>query len=476
MTTIVWFRQDLRILDNPALVEAAHMGPVLPVYIWDEDRNGEGVRPLGGASRWWLHHSLSALEKDLGSLVCLRGDALTQLCTLVKEVDAQAVYWNRLYEPQAIRRDKIIKQTLTDVGVEAHSFNGALLHEPWEIETGSGGPYKVYSPFWRAAKARSVKPPLQRPKKLSLAAFEKGEDFRNWGLLPAKPNWAEGWDEIWRPGEAGASEALDRFDDSGLEGYATKRDRPDLPNVSRLSPHLHFGEISPRQLWARLEHVGDRFPNLNRDAHKFLSEVGWREFSYHLLYHFPSLPEENWRSAFDAFPWREDEDALKAWQRGETGYPFVDAGMRELWQTGYMHNRVRMIAASFLIKHLQLHWRHGEAWFWDTLVDADLANNSASWQWVAGSGADAAPYFRIFNPISQGRKFDPDGVYIRRWCPELAKLDNGSIHAPFEVSKEVLQEAGVVIGETYPAPIVDHAAARAAALKGYEAVKAVSGG
>ncbi len=298
-----------------------------------------------------------------------------------------------------------------------------------------------------------------------------GERLDDWGLLPTKPNWAQGFEATWTPGEAGGRDRLAAFLDGGLAGYAALRNRPDLPNVSRLSPHLHWGEISPRQIWAAVQLRIGAAAKLAKDGDKFLSEVGWREFNHHLIYHFPTMQERNWKPAFDAYPWRNDAQQLRAWQRGRTGFPIVDAGMRELWATGYMHNRVRMVVASFLVKHLRIDWREGEAWFWDTLLDADLANNVAGWQWTAGSGADAAPYFRIFNPMEQGRKFDPDGRYVRRWCPELAQLPNDLIHAPFEASPTILAAAGVELGRTYPQPIVAHAEARQAALAGYEAVK-----
>ena len=469
MKTVVWFRQDLRLSDNPALAYAAERGGVIPVYILDD-----GGRPLGGASRWWLHKNLAALKNDLPGLILMRGDPLVILNKLVEQTGADAVCWNRCYEPHAIARDKTIKAAMRERGLEVESFNGALLVEPWEVKTGQGGPFKVYSPFWRAAKARDVASPVAVPKLDIDAPAGIGDDLDDWNLLPSSPNWADGWEDIWQPGEAGAQARLESFLDDGLAGYGTLRNRPDKANVSRLSPHLHWGAISPRQIWARAQFLGDRDPARRTDIDKFLSEIGWREFSYHLLYHFPSLPEENWRPAFDAYPWRDDSAGLQAWRKGRTGYPLVDAGLRELWQTGYMHNRVRMVTASFLVKHLRLHWSHGEAWFWDTLVDADQANNAASWQWVAGCGADAAPYFRIFNPMTQGEKFDPDGAYVRRWCPELAGLDNKVIHAPFKATEEALHAAGVVLGDTYPRPIVDHAAARAAALAGYEAVKAAN--
>ncbi|KZM50207.1 deoxyribodipyrimidine photo-lyase [Labrenzia sp. OB1] len=471
MTTLVWFRQDLRTIDNPALYEAAKKGLVLPVFILeDPDQTGED-HPLGGASRWWLHHSLAALKRKLPGLVFLRGDARHLIPQLAGQAGVGAVHWNRCYEPHAIGRDRDIKSALKDDGYDVKSFKAALLYEPWELETKAGGPFKVYSPFWKTARQHEIDPPLPAPEKVEFLALDEGEALESLKLLPQTPNWAAGWDDLWQPGEKGAEERLKSFLNDGLDGYGELRNRPDRPNTSRLSPHLHFGDISPRTVWFETRRRMNEEGAPAGDGMKFLSELAWREFSYHLLYHFPHLPSENWRPVFDAYPWREAGDELARWQEGRTGYPIVDAGMRELWQTGYMHNRVRMVAASFLIKHLRLDWRHGETWFRDTLVDADLANNSASWQWVAGSGADAAPYFRIFNPITQGQKFDPDGVYIRRWVPELEKLGNAHLFAPFDAPPEALERAGVTLGETYPHPLVDHASARQAALKGYEAVK-----
>ncbi len=469
MTTLLWFRQDLRLADNPALVDAADHGPVLPVYVLDEEAGGWA---LGGASRWWLHGSLAALAKALGGLHLARGDARAIIPALAKKAGANRIVWNRCYEPAAIARDTALKEALAKDGFAVKSFNSALLFEPWEIETQSGGPFKVFTPFWNALKKRTPAGPLAAPDAIDLALLEGSDSLEDWALRPAAPDWAKGWSTLWTPGEAGAGDRLAAFLDEGLCGYGEGRDRPDRTHVSRLSPHLHFGEMSPRRIWYAVHQASDRDPALAADGWKFLSELAWREFAAHLLYHFPTLPQENWRTAFDAYPWHDDATGLEAWQRGRTGYPFVDAGMRELWQTGYMHNRVRMVAASFLIKHLRVHWREGEAWFWDTLVDADLANNAAGWQWVAGSGADASPYFRIFNPVSQGGKFDPDGAYVRRWCPELADLPDEHVHAPFEAPASVLEAAGIILGKTYPAPIVEHRNARAAALEGYEAVKA----
>lgn len=471
MTIIVWFRQDLRRADNPALAAAAERGVVLPVHILDDGTGPETPRPLGGAARWWLHHSLAALRDDLGSLTLRRGDPGDVLESLVEETGATAVYWSRRYDPGGVARDRAVKARLQACGVAVESFPGSLLREPWTIRTQSGQPYRVFTPFRRALLASAIAEPEAAPARIALADAPLGDRLDDWRLTPRSPNWAEGWERLWRPGEAGAQARLDAFIDETLGDYAEGRDRPDRPATSRLSPHLRWGEISARQIRARLRFRADERPAEAEAVEKFLSELAWRDFSHHLLFAWPSLPERNWRPAFDAYPWRDDAGDLEAWRRGRTGYPMVDAGMRELWRTGFMHNRVRMLTASFLVKHLRLHWREGEAWFWDTLADADPANNAASWQWVAGSGADAAPYFRIFNPATQGRKFDPDGVYIRRWLPELARLDDRWIHAPHEAPAAALDAAGVALGETYPAPIVDHAAARRQALAGYEAVK-----
>ncbi len=469
MATIVWFRRDLRLSDNPALSYGVRRGPIVPLYVADD--KSKDPLATGSASDWWLHHSLSDLRSRLGGLVLEQGDAQNVLTQLVKQTGADCVVWNRLYEPNAIQRDKAIKTGLRQSGIDVRSFNASLLVEPWQVNTKSGGPFKVYSAFWRTVEKQRIERPLAAANPDILIPDGQTLDLPELGLLPTSPNWASGWSDLWQPGEAGARAQFEKFLDHRLEGYATLRDRPDLNNVSRLSAHLHFGEISVRQVWAATKFLSDEKPELRKDIEKFLNEIGWREFCHHLLYHFPDLPTHNWRPNFDHYPWRECEHDLTCWQRGLTGYPFVDAGMRELWATGYLHNRARMVSASFLVKHLRLHWRHGEAWFRDTLVDADLANNAAGWQWVAGCGADAAPYFRIFNPVTQGRKFDPDGDYVRRWCPELAGLDTNIIHAPFEASKEQLANAGVELGVNYPEPIVEHKQARASALAGYEKVK-----
>jgi len=461
--SIVWFRRDLRLADNPALAAAvARGGPVVPLFILDDAAPG-AWRP-GGASRWWLHHSLAALADGMEALgarlVLQRGDAGQVLADLVKATGAGAAYWNRCYEPWAVARDAAIKTELGEKGIEVRSFNGALLAEPWEVQTKSGTPFRVFTPFWRALTAGlNVAAPLPAPAKLSALDAEVASDaLADWRLLPTAPDWAGGLREAWTPGEAGAQARLAAFLEDGLAQYAEGRDLPAEANTSRLSPHLHWGEVSPQQVWAALA----RAEAPEKNAAKFRSELGWREFSTHLLFHNPDLPERSLRCEFDAFPWAPDEAVLRAWQRGRTGYPIVDAGMRELWATGWMHNRVRMLVASFLVKHLLQPWQDGARWFWDTLVDADLANNSASWQWVAGCGADAAPYFRIFNPVLQGERFDPEGAYVRRWVPELAGLPARFIHKPWQMPEP---PAG------YPAPIVALGAARQRALDAYASLK-----
>jgi deoxyribodipyrimidine photo-lyase len=474
-TVILWFRQDLRLADNPALTAAIDSGArLLPLFILDEDPDDSWAP--GAASRWWLHRSLAALDKDLrklGAPLCLRrGKADTVLRQVIDESGAEAVYWNRCYEPAAVARDKSLKSVLRDDGITVESFNGNLLVEPWELTTGQGRPYKVFTPFWKALLAHGAPPAaLAKPKKLQGRMGIAGDKLVAWGLLPRKPDWAAGFPDHWTPGEAGAAARLSEFLDDAAGSYGNDRDRPDLPGTSRLSPHLHWGEISPRQVWQATRHAIDAGRTPESPALAFLRQLGWRDFSSNLLFHWPTLPEKPWREDFDAFSWRDDDKGFAAWCRGATGYPLVDAGLRELWATGWMHNRVRMVAASFLVKHLLIPWQRGEAWFWDTLVDADLANNAAGWQWVAGSGADAAPYFRVFNPVAQGEKFDPKGVYVRRWVPEIADLPDDVIHKPWEAAPEVLKDAGVTLGETYPQPLVDHKAARARALAAYEDVK-----
>jgi deoxyribodipyrimidine photo-lyase len=482
---LVWFREDLRLSDNPALTAARDSGaPVLAFYVFDEQ--SDGVRPLGGASRWWLHHSLAALaaslEKAGGRLVILRGPARMVIERLRVKLAPAAAYWNRRYDGPGMAVDSDVKADLRAQGIVAESFNGALLYEPWMVKSRAGEPMKVFTPFWRAAQASGPPPsplaPVDRLQSAEASDADLGAvTLDDLALLPTRPDWAGGLRETWTPGEAGAQARLDAFLRRELKGYGDGRDRPDRAATSRLSPHLRFGEISPRQIWAAAEAAVENgsSPAPVEDLAKFQSELGWREFSHHLLFRHPELARTNVQRKFDDFPWRPDPDLVRAWRRGMTGYPIVDAGMRQLWRTGWMHNRVRMIAASFLIKHLLQDWREGEAWFWDTLVDADPANNAASWQWVAGSGADAAPYYRIFNPILQGEKFDPRGDYVRAFAPELARLPADVIHKPWTASPDVLARAGVRLGDTYPLPVVDHAEARALALAALSEISSSKG-
>lgn len=450
---------------------------MIPVFILDEA--GEGRWAPGAASRWWLHASLEALGIALAErgakLVLARGEAASVLRELRRETGARAVLWNRRYEPALRARDERIAAECAAEGVEAGIGRGSLLFEPAAVANREGRPFQVFTPFWRHCLDLPVEAPLRssRGPWPAPAAWPRSLALAELALRPTIP-WAAGFDAVWTPGEAGALAQLKRFVGEGMEGYAAERDRPDRRGTSQLSPHLHFGELSPRQIWAAIRavsHESGVFPP-GRGAAVFLAEVGWREFAHHLLWHFPGTPESPLREKFARFPWAEDPGGrrLKAWRRGRTGYPIVDAGLRQLWRTGWMHNRVRMVVASFLVKHLRLPWQEGAAWFWDTLVDADLANNTLGWQWSAGCGADAAPYFRIFAPVRQGEKFDPDGAYVRHWVPELARLPAPHIHAPWTAPAEVLAAAGVRLGEDYPRPIVDHAVARAEALAAFQAL------
>ena len=465
-TAIVWFRRDLRLEDNPALSAAmnAH-AHVVCAYIHAPDEEVPWVP--GAASRWWLHHSLQALGSDIArrgaTLHICSGATHSVLEALIAECHAEAVYWNRLYEPALIERDSAIKQRLRELGVAAHSFNASLLIEPWKIQTGDGGPYKVFTPYWRKSRAQLVaQPPAPAPKRIASPAVSGAVELESLRLLP-RVAWDGEFRSHWQPGERGAHALLRRFCADALSDYPLGRDRPDHDHTSRLSPHLHFGEIGPRQIvWTLEEPARERGLGQGAaPAEAYLRELGWRDFSHHLLFHFPQTPERNLNAQFDRFPWAgQDGEAIARWQRGETGIPIVDAGMRQLWKSGWMHNRVRMIAASFLTKNLRQHWLHGARWFWDTLVDADLANNTQGWQWTAGCGADAAPYFRIFNPVTQGQRFDPDGVYVRRWVEELGDVPAPVIHEPW-------QEAGMLRSTGYPMPIVDPGESRLAALSAY---------
>jgi deoxyribodipyrimidine photo-lyase len=471
---LVWFRDDLRLADNPALHAAQRSDrPLVLLYLLDEE--SEGIRRLGGAARWWLGRALAslaeAIEAEGGRLVLRRGKASEVVPAVALEAKASAIYWNRRYGASEIAVDTALKAELTARGLAVESFSGSLLHEPWTVKTQSGGPFKVFGPFYRNASQHDIRRPAGAGNHWQFAKAPTGDKLASWKLEPTMPDWAGGLRESWTPGEDGGRAALAAFVDGGLRGYAAGRDRPDMEHTSRLSPYLRFGHVSPQQLLAAVRHAADAGEVPGADVEKFVRELYWREFSYHLLFHFPDLAQVNFNRRFDGFEWNSDAGLARAWRHGLTGYPLIDAGMRQLWQTGWMHNRVRMVAASFLIKHALVDWRHGEDWFWDTLVDADPANNAASWQWVAGSGADAAPYFRIFNPVTQGEKFDPHGAYVRRFVPELARLPDTSIHKPWKASPQVLAQAGVRLGETYPHPIVDHAAARQRALARYQRIR-----
>jgi deoxyribodipyrimidine photo-lyase len=436
---LLWFRQDLRLSDNPALAAAlTRGGAVIPVFIWAPDE--EGAWPPGAASRWWLHQSLtvlsSALEARGSRLIVRRGPSTRTLEVLAAETGAGAVFWNRRYEPAAVARDAAVETGLRTRGLAAETFNGSLLHEPSTILNSSGQPYRVFTPFWRACM--KVAPPMVSPPVSQIPAPRKWPHSLPLPELKLEPpiDWPAAFREVWQPGEEGARAKLRRFRKPALAKYAVNRERPNLAGTSRLSPHLHFGEISPGEVWRA---VVARMRDNPKPCEAYLRQLAWREFAYHLLYHFPETAQQPLRPEFARFPWRRRPNYFDAWKRGKTGYPLVDAGMRELWHTGWMHNRVRMVAASFLVKHLLISWQEGAKWFWDTLVDADLANNTLGWQWVAGSGADAAPYFRVFNPALQADKFDPDGEYVKQWIPEIES-------------------------DAYPGPIVDHAEARASAL------------
>ena len=446
--SIVWLRNDLRLSDNPAVHHAINRGEhVLVLYIFDDV--SPGIRPLGGATRWWLHQSLMSLQERIaalgGELIIRQGQAEQVLPAVIQEAQAKAIYWNRRYG-LARDIDQRLKDSLRQQGLSVESFNGNLLFEPWTVTTGEGKPFRVFTPFWRACLASEPpRTPLPEPSALSVVPGVTSDTVDSLNLLPRSLDWSEGLQATWTPGEIGAGEKLRDFIDTTLENYH-RRDEPAGKTTSCLSPHLRFGEISPHSIWHALERALP--PAAERNKAKFLSEIGWREFSYNILFHQPDLHSKNFRPEFDAFPWREpNREILRAWHKGVTGVPLVDAGMRQLWATGYMHNRVRMVAASFLIKNLLVDWRIGEAWFWDTLVDADEANNPASWQWVAGSGADAAPYFRVFNPMLQAEKFDPESEYIARWIPEWGTAD-------------------------YPAaPIIDLKESRDRALAAFQALK-----
>jgi deoxyribodipyrimidine photo-lyase len=473
--TLYWFRRDLRLADNAGFLAAAAAGPVVPVFIWAPEEDGDW--PAGAASRWWLHHSLAGLAAALDrrgvTLVLRRGWSHEELTAIARDTGAHGVYFERSYEPAALTRDADVERRLSEAGLSVRAFTGALLTDPAAVRTKEGRPFRVFTPFWRAAGTAvrvppaasppaRLTPPDKQPHSLKLADLE---------MLP-RADWAAGFHEHWQPGEEGAARALRALLGERVKAYPQQRDYPAIVGTSRLSPHLHFGEISVAAVWRALDAARERRgASSSEGIDAYRRQLGWRDFAYHVLVNFPHTPTAALDPSMEWFPWATDAPALRAWERGQTGYPIVDAGMRELWATGWMHNRVRMIVASFLVKDLLIDWRHGARWFWDTLVDADLANNTLGWQWAAGCGADAAPYFRVFNPVLQGEKFDAAGEYVRRWVPELAKLDAKWIHAPWLAPAGVLGPAGVELGGNYPQPIVDHRAARLRALEALKLVK-----
>jgi deoxyribodipyrimidine photo-lyase len=465
---IVWFRDDLRLRDHPALAAAAPSGhQVVCIYLLDEE--SAGIRPLGGAARWWLAGTLRTLADALrergGNLVLRRGAAATAIPLFAAQTGASTLFINRRHDPAGTAADRVVEARLQSDGTEVKQFQANLLHDPATTRTRTDRPFQVFTPFWHHLRSMGEpRAPLAAPARITGVSGVAGDTLGSWKLEPSGPDWAADMRAGWTRGESGADADLAVFLDHGLKGYAERRDRPDLAHTSRLSPRLRFGEISPFQVWHAAIHAGESGRAAPADVEKLLSELAWREFCYHLLHQAPNLATANFNRRFDAFPWRSDPAGLAARQRGRTGYPLVDAGMRQLWATGWMHNRVRMVTASFLIKHLLIDWRRGEQWFWDTLVDADVASNPANWQWVAGSGADAAPYFRIFNPTLQGEKFDPAGDYLRQFVPELRDLPAEAIHAPFRAPPLDLAGAGVLLGKTYPEPIIAHEDGRKRAL------------
>lgn len=470
--TILWFRKDLRLADNSALQAAVEAGgPIVPVFIWAPHEAGNWAP--GGASRWWLHHALASLSDSLKArglrLILREGDSLAVLRELIEETGAERVLWNRRYESPLRELDVEIKRSLREAGIEVESFNSSLLNEPHTTSTGSGQPYKVYTPYWKSVKDRDL-PGLAQSDRVSLMApcnFPESRDLESFGLLPEIP-WDREFYDLWEVSESAAMQRLNKFLEKRVYDYAQDRDRPDMDGTSSLSPYLHWGLIGPRQIAHKLKNTTGLE---GKGPQVYLKEVYWREFAYNVLYHFPHTADSPLRAEYADFPWEHDADTLKAWQKGRTGYPIIDAGMRQLWRTGWMHNRVRMIVSSLLVKHLLHDWHKGATWFWDTLVDADLSSNTLGWQWSGGCGADAAPYFRVFNPIIQGKKFDPDGDYVRKYVPELKHLDTEYIHTPWEAPKSVLSQAGLTMGEEYPYPIIDHKEGRDRALAALDQFK-----
>jgi deoxyribodipyrimidine photo-lyase len=476
--SIVFFQNDLRMRDNPVLAAAVHRGnPLICLFVWNPDASG--YAKAGAASRWWLYHSLHTLADNLakaGNTLILRiGHAPEVIAGLVRHLGVIHLYWNLACEPTAFEEEQKILTFHESEHAKAALFHGNTLVDPSTVRAQAQQPYSVFTPFWKRFQTHStLEPPVHAPRHLppALSAKVQSNSLASLKLLPVF-DWAQGLREAWSPGEDGAQSLLRKFLQAPVQSYETDRNRPDISRTSHLSPHLHFGEISPRDIWHALDRAAPRQTTAREKAGlmAFRGQLVWREFSRHLLVHFPHMAHQPLRMEFQQFPWRAHPEFRQARQQGQTGYPLIDAGMRELWHTGWMHNRMRMVVASFLTKHLLLHGQEGAQWFWDTLVDADQANNTFGWQWVAGCGADAAPFFRIFNPIMQGRKFDPDGAYVRRWVPELSKLSQAWIHAPWEAPSSVLQEADVKLGKTYPFPIVNRAEARSRALEAYQRFK-----
>ncbi len=472
---VVWIRDDLRLDDHPALAQAAETDrPVVPLYVLDEE--SEGIRPLGGAHKWWLHHSIQSFARTLNSkgseLTLRRGRGKKEVLDVIDAVGATALYFNRRYDRAGRAVDKSIVEALGN-SVDVKGFTGNILHQPEQVETTTGGYYKVYTPFWKKLSNEEPRDPIDAPNGFKQPdAFPKSDELNDWDLLPTKPDWSGGFTEFWNVGEKAAHERFEMFCDELLGNYQNGRERPYADETSRMSPHLRWGEISPYRLWHTATAYANRRKTIPANAIRtFRQELYWRDFNAHLLYHFGDLANDNFNDRFDKFPWRSSKTDLNAWQKGLTGYPIVDAGMRQLWQTGWMHNRVRMIVGSFLTKDLLIDWREGERWFWDTLVDGDIASNTAQWQWIGGTGADAQPYFRVFNPITQAERFDKDGDYIRRFVPELKNLPAKALHAPWQIDEATLEKAGVILGETYPKPLVDHKKGRERALAAYDEVK-----
>ncbi|WP_110111896.1 deoxyribodipyrimidine photo-lyase [Bacillus sp. CGMCC 1.16541] len=472
---IVWLRKDLRLIDNPALFQAINDGIAIPVYIYDEHYENEW--PLGSASKWWLHQALTDIEASIkklgGKLIIRSGDTKKELSRLINELKPTALYWNRRYESHALQYDQDVEKMVYSQKIHVKTFNAHLLREPWEIKQKNGSPYKVFTAYYKASQKQNIRHSVGKithfpPSKLVIST-KSVDDLK---LLPTI-DWTSTMKATWDATEKGGIECFKHFLTKKLRDYELGRDFPFKSIHSALSPYFAFGQLSPRVLYHYLFKKGEQIqsPSFRRQIEMFTRQLVWRDFAYHLLYHFPSTTNEPLNPMFSNFKWEKNESQLNDWKQGQTGYPLVDAGMRELWKTGFMHNRVRMVAASFLVKHLLIHWQEGANWFWDTLVDADLANNTLGWQWVAGSGADAAPYFRIFNPITQSEKFDEEGAYIKKWIPELKDIPTKYIHKPWEAPNDVLEKANVILGSTYPFPIVEHKEARAKALERYNEMK-----